>query len=168
MSCRITKKVCKTEGETKRWAFDYAGYDTDTGAWAFLVNGWSQGTIFVSDATIRPTFPTGFQYSSGGGQSGQIEPRWPTTIGGTVADGSITWTCEAIGNDSLDATISSSTWLAETGITAANDDLANTGGVQLASIEVSGGTAGNTYWVANTVTLSDGTIEESVLEVSVE
>jgi hypothetical protein len=168
MACRILQKVCKTEGETKRWGFDYAGYDPDSGAWGFLVRVWAPGVVYPSDVVVRPSFPTGFQYSSNGGQSGQVEPRWPTAAAGTVTDGSVTWTCEAISNDSLDASIATSGWFSDTGITTDNDSLTNTGGAQIVAVDVSGGTAGQTYDITNTVTLSDGTVEESVIRVSVE
>ena len=167
MSCRIIQKVCKTETEVKRYGFDYAGYDPESGSWGFLVRVWAPGAVYVSEVVVRPSFPTGFQYSSGGGQSGQVEPRWPTTVGGTVTDGSIVWTCEATGNDSLRATISTSGWSSETGITADSDSLTNTGGAQIVAVDVSSGTAGQTYDITNTVTLSDGAVEQSILEVSV-
>lgn len=168
MSCRVLQKTCKTEGETKRWGFDYGGYDSESGTWSFLVRTWAPGTQFANELTVRPFgFPTGFQYSSSGGWSGLVEPRWPTTVGGTVTDGSITWTCEAISNDSLNATIATSAWSAEAGITVDNDTLTNTEGVQIVTVEVSGGTAGQTFDITNVVTLSDGAVEESVLEVKV-
>ena len=167
MACRITKTVCKTESETKPWGFDYAGYDADAGRWGFLARVWTPGTAFDSGVAVRPSLPTGLQYSSSGGHSGANEPRWPTALGGTVTDGSITWTAEAIDNDSLRATITDSDWTAEMGITVDNDATTNTNGLQIVSAQVSGGTSGETYLVSNVVTLSDGTAEESVLKVSV-
>ena len=167
MACRILKSVCKTEAETKPWGFDYAGFDAEAGTWGFLARVWAPGAAYDSGVCVRPSSPTGFQYSASGGHSGANEPRWPKVVGGTVTDGSITWTAEAIGNDSLLATIASSAWSADAGVTADDDALVNTNGLQVVSIQVSGGTSGQVYEVSNVVTLSDGTVEESVLKVTV-
>lgn len=168
MSCRIVKKVCKTEGETKPWGFDYAGYDQDSGTWGFLSRVWAPGAVYGTDETVRPSLPTGLQYVSTAGQSGAFEPRWPTTIGGTVTDGSITWTAEAISNDSLLTTISSSDWLADdSDLTVDGEVLVNTSGAQVATVHVSGGVTGNEYEVTNTIILADGSVEESRLLVTV-
>lgn len=168
MACRIVKSICKTESETQAWRFDYAGYDADLGSWGFLARVWAPGTSYDSGVCVRPSLPTGFQYSSGGGFSGATEPRWPKVIGGTVADGSITWTAEAMSDDSLIATIATSAWSAETGITVDSDGMIAANGVQAAFAHISGGTLGQQYEVSNIVTLSDGTEEESILRVSVE
>jgi hypothetical protein len=45
--------------------------------------------------------------------------------------------------------------------------LINSSGVQRTSVLVSGGVVGRKYEVVNTVTLSNGAIEESVLQVEV-
>jgi hypothetical protein len=76
-------------------AAEYAGqvyrhhYLDDPGAWA--------ATTAYSDGTFkRPTTANGFRYevtAGGGGNSGGSEPTWPTTIGATVVDGALTWTC---------------------------------------------------------------------------
>jgi hypothetical protein len=168
MSCRIVAKSCKTAAETKRLGFDYAGFDQDAGVWAFLVDSWAPGKVYPNEQTIRPNLPTGFQYVSAGGQSGLTEPRWPTAVGGTVTDGSITWTAEAIGNESLRAAIISSAWSAPVDITVDSETVVNTGGAQIVAADVAGGDPGQTYDITNTVTLSDGTVEESVIVLSVE
>lgn len=59
---------------------------------------WRGGFCFLNRTScaivVRPTVPNGFWYTSpaAGGWSGGVEPTWPTTPGGTVADGSIVWT----------------------------------------------------------------------------
>lgn len=168
MACRITRKACKTANETQQWAFDYAGYDQDSGSWGFLVRVWSPGTVFAADVVVRPTYPTGFEYVATAGQTGQTEPRWPTTVAGTVTDGSVTWTAQEISNDSLTTTIDSSAWSADTGINVDNDSLETGNGKQMTSAHISGGAIGEIYDVANVITLADGTVEESVLRVTVE
>ena len=62
---------------------------------------WAKDKPFGTGVTVRPaTNPvTGFQYVSSGGQSAEFEPAWPRTDGGTVVDGSITWTAEPICNN---------------------------------------------------------------------
>jgi hypothetical protein len=64
-------------------------YLDDPGAWAAL-------TATPANTFRRPTVANGFRYEAtagGGGNTGAGEPAWPTTIGGTVVDGAITWTC---------------------------------------------------------------------------
>jgi hypothetical protein len=74
---------------------EYAGpvyrhhYLDDPGAWAAT-------TAYAANAFIRPITANGFRYevtAGGGGNSGAVEPAWPTTIGTTVVDGALTWTC---------------------------------------------------------------------------
>lgn len=168
MACRITKKVCKTDGEAKLWGFNYSDFDDSTGAWAWLVRTWKAGTSFVADLVVRPSASTGLQYRSDGGLSGAFEPRWPTTVGATVTDGSITWTAEAKSNDSLFATITNSVWAAsDSDIVLSDETIVDTDGDQKTGVNVAGGVAGNTYEVLNRVTFSDGSIEDSLLQVEV-
>jgi hypothetical protein len=47
---------------------------------------------------VRPELPNGFAYAavqSGTGLTGLRPPRWPTTVGQQVGDGSVTWECAA-------------------------------------------------------------------------
>lgn len=66
-------------------------YLDDPGAWQ-AVHAYATG------AFVRPTVVNGFRFkvtAGGGGNSGAGEPVWPTTVGGTVVDGALTWTCQA-------------------------------------------------------------------------
>jgi hypothetical protein len=62
---------------------------------------WVASTSYTLGDKRRPTQPNrnGYQYkkqNSGTQSSGGSEPTWPTEIGKTVADGSITWVCEEL------------------------------------------------------------------------
>ena len=57
-------------------------------------NMWWASTTFAANAVVTPH--NSFEYyvsAGGGGSSGATEPTWPTTIGATVTDGALTWTC---------------------------------------------------------------------------
>lgn len=55
---------------------------------------WKANTTYAPYQVVQPTIDNNFQYIViDGGQSGSIEPTWPTTIGLTVNDGSIEWKC---------------------------------------------------------------------------
>ena len=53
---------------------------------------WTASTPYTLYAVVYPT--NGYQYiCTVAGTSGTTQPSWPTTIGSTVADGSVTWQC---------------------------------------------------------------------------
>ena len=69
------------------------GYDSST-VWKPTTSYQGSTTFPVGD-TVRPTTGTGLhEYvatNNGAGISGATEPVWPTAVGGTYVDGTITW-----------------------------------------------------------------------------
>jgi hypothetical protein len=61
-----------------------------------LATTWAATTTFGSDTTahfVRPTTGNGYVYrAQASGTTAGTEPTWPTTVGATVVDGSVTWT----------------------------------------------------------------------------
>ncbi|PCJ18271.1 MAG: hypothetical protein COA96_16760 [SAR86 cluster bacterium] len=65
---------------------------------------WQATNNYSIDGLVNPaSTPTGLRYrvTTDGGSSGGSEPTWPTTAGGTVSDGGLTWTAESVGRFSL-------------------------------------------------------------------
>lgn len=57
---------------------------------------WAATTAYSLGATREPTVDNTYRYSvTTAGTSGASEPTWPTTIGSTVVDGTVVWTCTA-------------------------------------------------------------------------
>lgn len=59
---------------------------------------WTAATAYetTSPHYVTPTVPNGFRYEcTASGTSGGSEPAWPTTIGATVTDGTVTWTARS-------------------------------------------------------------------------
>lgn len=53
---------------------------------------WEPTNLYVKNRHVRPSTSTGFYYfAQADGISGAVEPTWPTILGGTVVDGTITW-----------------------------------------------------------------------------
>jgi hypothetical protein len=70
--------------------------------YAMCANFWVANEQFeVSEIVRPPGRPTGFAYQASGGTSGAREPAWPRRLGGTVTDGSVTWTAIAAGVNGL-------------------------------------------------------------------
>lgn len=64
-------------------------YLDDPGVWVTL-------TAYILGDFRRPTTANGFRYEiTTAGTTAAGEPTWPTTIGGTVVDGTATWTCRS-------------------------------------------------------------------------
>ncbi len=64
-------------------------------------SAWADSTSYTTassydrntESMVRPSTANGFYYyCSGAGTSDSVEPTWPTTVGDTVIDGSVTWT----------------------------------------------------------------------------
>lgn len=65
---------------------------------ALSAQPWSAAEYIAASGLRRPFSrqSTGFLYTTPTqGQTGYAEPKWPTVLGGTVVDGSITWTAVA-------------------------------------------------------------------------
>lgn len=117
----------------------------------YCANFWRANEQFGAAEYARPNRSTGFAYQSSGGTSGEREPVWPTVLGGTVVNGSITWTAVAAGLNGLNAI---------TAPTAVSDPL----GLTIASVSASestkilatysGGTLDQDYDAVFTFTLN--------------
>lgn len=69
-------------------------YDSD-GAVITSSGTWAATTVYALKARVQPTVKNGFWYRvTANGTTAGTEPTWPTTIGGTVVDSGVTWTCE--------------------------------------------------------------------------
>lgn len=129
MSCKSRVfSSCMLAGETLPFEFDWTH--------EFSVF-WAAAGYFPALSVVRPvTGITGLEYVSSGGQAGEEEPTWPTTIGGTVEDGSITWTAQALSNSSLRERISTATWPAVTGFTISAEATTDQPGRQLTTAKI--------------------------------
>lgn len=163
MTCLFTVEECKGAGEKAPFAFNWT---------VQLARKWLANTPYALDVKVRPSteaLQTGFEYSSSGGQSsGAFEPRWPTRLGGTVKDGSVTWTAVALSVDSLLETIASSDWEVPTGLVGSNEATTNTPGMQGTEIVIADGTPAEVYEVVNEIVTSDGNEYQAVLTLTIE
>lgn len=127
----------------------------------FLVRLPERGKAYAVNDRVRlpRARSTGLQYRcTTGGVTGKSEPRWPTVSGGTVNDGTVIWTAEAIDANSLRTTISSDDYVLDTGITegsSSNADLKYT-------VLVSGGVSGQEYRVKHQIICANGEDKEAV------
>lgn len=66
------------------------------------LTAWQATTAYTLGNVRVPTVSNGYRYEvTTAGTSDGSEPTWPTTVGATVADGTVTWTCR--GSEIFDA-----------------------------------------------------------------
>lgn len=73
-----------------------AMFDTPVTAGATAA-AWVASNDYEAGDMVIPTTPNGryYEVTDDSGSSGASEPTWPTTVGTTVVDSGITWTCRA-------------------------------------------------------------------------
>lgn len=114
-----------------------------------------RGNERVSSAEyVRPSRATGFAYQAGAaGTTAGREPLWPKVLGGTVVDGSVTWTAVAASTNGIDP-ISAPTAVSDpTGLTI-NVSVSESCKLQAT---YAGGTEGQAYDAVYTFTLDSKT-----------
>jgi hypothetical protein len=168
MKCTIVGKVCKKTNADISEKLPLQIDLTD-----FCERRWDKvraAGIYALGEYVRPTPPnrTGYQYEcTTPGQVGVTEPQWPTTTTETVLDGSVVWTCRAMGNNSLLKTIADVEWDGD-GFDVTDQETANTAGRQLVSAFISGEQARGKYTVIASVEFSDSHEEDFGIEVKME
>jgi hypothetical protein len=71
----------------------YYGPDCSNNGTAPWDSGFANGAIALG-TRVCPSIPNGYEFKcTTGGTAGSSEPAWTTTIGTTVTDGSVVWTC---------------------------------------------------------------------------
>jgi hypothetical protein len=156
-----------TPVELSQFAGQNLPYVVDVGNVAVMP--WAAGISIAANQLIQPTptNDTGFVYQAGGaGQTGLNQPAWPMSAGGTVVDGSVTWTAIAPPAVSED-TIQSVSWTQA----APPDGLLTVTPSAPAALTalalIGGGTLGEIYTVNVLVTMKSGAIYRAELIISI-
>jgi hypothetical protein len=119
---------------------------------------WHAWTDYASGERIRVYTAgggSGFEFECivAGRTAGRPPPSWPTVLGSTITTGSTTWIARALSSASLLRTlVGVPTWVADSGITAANPRISGL----IAIADLSGGDDGKDYAVTCTATDSNG------------
>jgi hypothetical protein len=144
-------------GEKNTFGIDWADW---------LANRWAAGELVTAGFVIRPTTPNGFQYPcTVAGESGGVEPTWPTPVGAAITEGSVSWVCEDVDTTSLSNTVQSSVWVAPAGVIITSPTVI--GQITGTLLDVTGAVAGTDYLVNNVVTMSDGEVAIGQLKLKV-
>lgn len=90
VACNTIKRTCRAD-----FGDSLCGVPRSAATWASTTayDERQAGDAKIGDI-VEPTTPNGYWYEATvGGTSGASEPTWPTTVGDTVTDGTVTWTC---------------------------------------------------------------------------
>ncbi len=164
--CIETLKVCQGADERQDYAFNV----TDE-----LAIRWQPNRTYQTGQIVRPNeLPgTGYEYvastadSTGGLSAGDAEPNWPKTLGGTVVDGSVTWTAQLPTFDGLRDRIDSVQWVTDGDFVLSDQVEQDLPGLQEVRIWASGGTIGRTYDTYCLITTEAGAVYECRLQINI-
>lgn len=108
---------------------------------------WIASRRYAVNDYVRSPSQSGFAFQcTTAGEAGMAEPAWPRVLGGTVTDGSITWTAVAPGTNAVD-TISVVTWSQVSPPDSSLTIPATSNTIEEATAQFSGGTSGSVYRV---------------------
>lgn len=83
----------------------------------WLASNWEANSSAALAQAIRPTISNGFEFVCiTPGQTGAVEPIWPTFAGGIGIDGTAMWQAQPVSSVSLDDTISNSSFSSPLGV----------------------------------------------------
>lgn len=123
---------------------------------------WAAATAYVLGDHVEPTVDNTYTYdcTTAGTSHASVEPTWPTTIGVTVADGTVVWTCVAKNHPTTEIKLATTSG----GLAAA------TGGAALSlGTSIDSGVANAVevhFRITNTVTTASSTINNAELSIA--
>jgi len=83
-------------GDTTNARVYYGRYRELWSQWVTLTAYTAASVGALGQKVVKTGIANNYCYEcTTGGTTGAAEPTWPTTIGGTVVDGTVTWTCRA-------------------------------------------------------------------------
>lgn len=87
----------EADGTRKLQATSSPGVDNITLTPTYILDQWVAATAYALGDLVEPVTPNTYKYevTTAGTSHAATEPTWPTTIGSTVADGTVIWTCVA-------------------------------------------------------------------------
>lgn len=156
-----TRTGTQRVGDTLTWFFDFAG---ETYRYR------EPGRVYATNDVVRPHIANGYEYkaTTGGQTRGSADvprtPTWPTS--GTVTDGSVVWSAQAISTDGLSRTVTSKAVTTDTGLTAVSSAIVNQAGRQGITVQLEAASAGD-YDCTVRATFSDGEDAALVLTITV-
>lgn len=130
----------------------------------YALPNWAVATAYALGYSARPTTPTGFRYevTTAGTSHASTEPTWPTSIGSTVVDNTVVWTCVAEERAVTEIKLA----LTEAGLTSATPGAALDIGTEIDSLVANM----VTIWVriTNAVPTVSSTIGQAELTINIE
>ena len=137
------------------------GVDQITITPTYAIPDWTAATVYALGYSISPNAYR-FEATVAGTSHASIEPTWPTTIGSTVVDGTVTWTCVAEKRDVNEITLALSSGDLETNVAGASLDIGTS---------VSSGTSNDIaiyIRVENAIPTVSSTIGQAELTINIE
>lgn len=145
------------QGEALWYAIDWSDW---------LSFHWVRNSSVELGQAIRPGIANGFQLVCGNaGQTGAVEPIWPSSIGSVAQDGSAQWIVSPVDATSLEETIVSSLWSGPTAIALRSGQVVGLDTYVL--LDTSVAARGQVYDISNTTVTTGGQQKVGKLRIKV-